>query len=193
MPQISIKMTSDIAISSFWGAVIPPKSSYLLDFPPETLLRITSFSFGEVSSDEPSKISIHVRTLLIEDEKCVNGDECEVENKQEIVVGSLIPKKAEQIPVALTFSPLDIIQVFNDGPNEVHLSGFLQPLEDDILFLEEEEEEEAHEDLSQVNVDPDEIQGRFAKMASNQPPIPEPKGKGQKAVKEEQNDVPEEE
>ncbi|OHS99524.1 hypothetical protein TRFO_34028 [Tritrichomonas foetus] len=172
-----MSLDQESAISCFWGAVVPPKSSILLDFPSETVLKITSLSFDQIVSQEPSKITAIVRTLLIEDENSVVGDEVENYKTDEVSFGSLFPGQTEQVSVNIQFSPLDIIELFNSGPNEVHLSGYLTPIddEDEDLLEEEEEEESAAEEEGGVTAD--EIQRRFSEMAKNQPPKPEPKKK----------------
>ncbi|KAK8895724.1 peptidylprolyl isomerase fpr3 [Tritrichomonas musculus] len=178
---------NDGSIPSFWGEKIPPQKSIFLDFPPETILRITSFAFGSIESDEPSKITANVNTLLIEDEKSIHGDECDAFKHDQIVLGTLTPNKVEQMQVNIQFSPLDIIEVHNSGSNEVHISGYLDPIGEE--FSEEEEEEEEKNDIT----DPDVVQNRFAAMASNQPPKPviqkKKKNKKKKKNDNEQNDL----
>ena len=175
-------------IPSFWGIVIPPKNSVFIDFPPETTLKVTSFAFGSIVSDEPSKITADVKTLLIADEDSVHGDECDAFKNDEVTLGTLIPNKVEQIQVDLQFSPLDIIEVHNSGSNEVHLSGYLEPI-DSEYEEEEEEEEEVKEKIDEPVADPDTIQSRFANMAKNQPPKPVfQKKKNKKNKKEKSNE-----
>ena len=157
------------AISSFWGAVIPPNKSILLDFPSETNLIITNMSFDQIVSEDPSKITATIITLQILDDESVVGDECASHKSDELFVGTLVPNRTEQIPVNLQFSPLDAIEMHNSGPNEVHLSGFLVPIDDDYFEEEEEEEEEFEADNE---LQPTEVQNRFAEMAKNQPPKP---------------------
>jgi hypothetical protein len=162
---------------SFWGQIIPAGETAFLDYRDDCLLHVTNAVLAAIPDPFPSdevRLIARVRTALPSGaDEAPDGIAFPVAETT-VALCVLRPLAAEQQEIALTISALDLVEVANPGPVDVHLSGIQEALEDS------DGEEDPIEEVPMLTAD--EIQGRFRAMAARQGPRPpaEPK-KGKKA------------
>ncbi|KAH0793902.1 hypothetical protein GPJ56_002114 [Histomonas meleagridis] len=125
-----------IEIPVFWSQTIKPGEPVSVCFPDDAMLTITSACIPNPTSNSITRLKSHVESLIFksdEDVKSITSD---------LLIATFIPNVKEFQNLALVYSPLNMIELCADGPDEVHLVGHLTPFVDDSDALFEEEEEE---------------------------------------------------
>lgn len=182
-------MSFEPEMSSFWGIIVPPGNSLKVDPPSQSTVTITNATIPDVTDQTPEKICrlmATFQTLLPDDEEEEEKNEKETETAKyketEILICQLTPKIRENQSLNFTFSPLNIIEFHNKGHLDIHLSGYVLPIEPDEFEIGDEDGEDMETPaLSKVqikdeqkNEEADEIQNRISKMAAKsngrQPP-----------------------
>lgn len=129
----------------FWGIILHPNDTVYLDIPDNKNIVITSAVIPNLgSNNNPVRIKAMVRTIPFLDVQKIEETNSEMEiASTETLLCTLIPNSQEYKKLAFVYSPFQLVYLKNLGDIDVHISGIMIPISDEIE--EEEEEEEANE------------------------------------------------
>ena len=131
----------------FWGVVVPPGGTTVLEPLDDNYTIMTGASLAEYDSAEKSKTAIltgTVRTTIID--KIDPTQEFDPESIAKTSFAYLTPDVVEYTQMNNVFSPLSTVTLENSGPHEIHVSGKYLPI--DLEDEEEDEFEDSEEDLN---------------------------------------------
>jgi hypothetical protein len=120
----------------FWGIKVPANSKVRLPILNNRYTELTGACLGEVTDGGESVLRVHVETILIDDIDEATSD-AQVRT-EDLVVTVLRPGRTEHSQVSLRFSPLNRIELQAIGPNDIHVSGICDCLNEDDAKEEEE-------------------------------------------------------
>jgi hypothetical protein len=137
--------SSDEIPQLFWGIKVPANGKVKLPILDNLYTELTGACLGELTGLGESVLRVQVETILIDNIDDVTG-EAEVRN-EDIVVTILQPGQTEHSQVWLRFSPLNRVELQVTGPNNIHVCGFYDQLDDEEDDAEEDDSEEEEEEV----------------------------------------------
>ena len=133
---------------SFWGQKLDPKQKMKIPIEDDKFTKLTSISLGEIQNENNNIVSIEISSILIDQ---IQNDEAPEEKTNIDII--LTPNKKESEQFSFKFSTLNTVEITNNGPNVVYISGYFEDFdlysEEEELF--EEEEEEQNKQLDGIN------------------------------------------
>ena len=126
---------------SFWGIVLKPGQKQTLDPPDEVYTIISNASLADLpdnAEEKPTKLVAYIETTTMPDE----NEKAETTSAK-TVLAELIPGKHEQSLLSHTFGPLSVVSLENEGPYDIHVSGYYH------TTAEDEEEELSEDELEE--------------------------------------------
>ena len=150
---LEFSQKSDNNMNTHWNCIIQPGETKTIEFSEESNLYITNICIPEIpenAPEEPNRLVAHIITINPHQDE----DSVDVSNlpHTNVLLASLIPNVCEHQVLNITFSPLEIVKLQNQGACALHLSGYQIPISEE----EEEEEEEANEEEEKDDDSPDE-------------------------------------
>lgn len=122
-------MQSEGVIQTFWGKSLQPGQKTELEIPDGAYTIITNVCFGEIKPDVNDCSIIKAKVELLQFKQAEISKQSR--KTMETTIGCLKPNEIEIQKVNHVFSPLSKVEIENEGPNVVFISGMYNPIEDD--------------------------------------------------------------
>ena len=122
-------MQSTSVIQTFWGKTLQPGQKMDLDIPDGAYTIITNVCFGEIKANVEECSIINAKVELLQFKQAEISEQ--PRKIMSTIIAKLEPKNIEFQKVYHVFSPLSKVEIENEGPNIVYISGIYSPIDDD--------------------------------------------------------------